>query len=169
MLLGCALASGCTFDTSGVPPTAPADLQLDASMVDLFAPAETGPPDLAGEQSVADVVPIDVAPIDMLPIDVVPPDTVAPDTLPPDTAPPPDTTPPTCDAKYGQAAQYALCVETPTSCEFFVKSGGDTCTTICGSFNGTCLGGYDNLGTCTHVGSSGCGKSLSGQICICSK
>jgi len=156
-------ASGCTFDTSGVPSTAPADLRLDAPAVDWAAR-----PDLSSEQPVADSHP--TADADMMAQDTTRSDTLPADTSPPlDMPPPPDTVPPTCDARYGQAQQYVLCVETSTSCEFFVKSGGDTCTTICASFGGSCLGGYDNSGSCTHVGSSNCNKSLSGQICICSK
>lgn len=176
--LACALASGCAFDAAGVPAAAPADLRLDTSRVDLVS-ADAGAPDLAGESPVTDshaptdATPPDTAPLDRTPLDMTPPDMTPPDTIPPDSVPPdtlpPDTTPPTCDAKYGQAQQYVLCVETPTSCEFYLKTYGGTCTATCSSFGGSCLGGYDNSGSCTHVGSSDCNTSLEGQICICSK
>lgn len=156
------LLSGCSFDSSGLPAASTADLRMDTSAADVLVYSDVRPSDVAGNAEAAPTD-MDTGPLDTAPRDAVPPDSLLPDALLPDTVPV------TCDAKYGQAEQYVLCIETATSCEFFVKTYGSTCTDVCSSFGGTCLGGYDNSGDCTHVGQSNCNHSLKGQICICSK
>jgi hypothetical protein len=167
LALVCGVVWGCVFDPAGVAVSTPPDQRVDAPTAEGHAPADGRPSEPATDQQVADS---QAPPTDAdIPQDTVLPDTTPADTALPDTALQPDTAPVTCDAKYGQAQQYVLCVETSTSCEFYLKTYGSTCTTACISFGGTCLGGYDNDDKCTHVGQSNCNKSLEGQICICSK
>lgn len=84
-----------------------------------------------------------------------------------------DPIPLTCDEIFSGATGYHLCEFDDESCSFSVTTGGQSCTTICGTYGQTCLGALDNPAPpayCTVEGSYDCGGTSKGTtICICSR
>lgn len=78
-----------------------------------------------------------------------------------------------CDEQFGAALQYTLCVEEPTTCEFFVATEvGATCTDICLTYDAECVNSFDATGggtECTHEIEDGCVVTHQSQICICGR
>ena len=72
-----------------------------------------------------------------------------------------------CQARYGAADSYELCVTTPTSCKFYVHTNGGSCGDLCASLGGTCSESYD--GSCGDISStvSSCTATFGDQVCNC--
>jgi hypothetical protein len=161
-------ASGCVFDTSGVPRTfspdaPPGDLaQAVEAAADLAADA---PCDLSIE-ALADLT----SDQDALQPDQLVPDQLVPDQLVPDQHVPdqfvPDQLVP-CDVKYGSVCGFKKCSETATQCTFYYNGGG-TCDNICQSHGGTCLKAQgDKSNGCTPDSTEKCQDYHSDGICTC--
>lgn len=84
-------------------------------------------------------------------------------------------TPASCDDLFGAASGYVLCMEDASSCSFNVNTGGNSCTTICGSFGAVCIHALDNPAAgggqaCVVQGDSFCDNaSKADTICVCAK
>jgi hypothetical protein len=114
---------------------------------------------------------------------------VAPDAAQaePDAAPPPPDAPPpadgapepdaplllTCEEQYGGAPGFALCVEEPDSCEFFLEfDPGTPCAEHCPDIGaGECLTAFnaDPADPCARQEETGCDGVNVSQICVCSR
>jgi hypothetical protein len=56
---------------------------------------------------------------------------------------------PTCTDEYGSAPGFVLCVETDTTCDFNLDTGGTTsCDATCTALGGGCIQAFDNGGPC---------------------
>jgi len=88
-----------------------------------------------------------------------------------------DAGPPSCDALYGSASGYILCVETPTECEFYTTLDRvRTCESTCADFGGSCLRRWrDENGAgneCVRMDSSSRRCDTTGNrtdICVCTR
>ena len=77
-----------------------------------------------------------------------------------------------CDAMYGGATDYMLCEETADTCRFNVTTAmTSSCTMVCESFGGTCVGAQLNdTDPCLSTGDSTCDDAtLTDLMCICSR
>jgi hypothetical protein len=80
--------------------------------------------------------------------------------------------PASCDDTYGAATDYMLCEETEEFCRFNVTAAmAATCTMICESFGGMCLGAeFNEAELCTPTDDSNCeDMSANDLICNCSR
>jgi hypothetical protein len=76
-----------------------------------------------------------------------------------------------CDMMYGGATDYMLCMETADSCSFNTTIGmAMSCTDVCTSFGGTCVGAeLNDAELCTSTGAGTCDQAdVSDIICVCS-
>jgi len=165
-------ASACTFDPGGIALDPPTVKRQDGGVAidvysdkDMTADAEpkadtTKPmPDVAKPKpDVAKPRPDVAKPKPDLP----PP---RPDLRLPAAAPPP----PSCNAIFGSVWGYKYCGQAPTYCQFFVRSGGYSCSQICKSRGKACVGGWNNKwsGSCPTEGGSNCNYGRHDQICRC--
>ena len=181
------LLGACRFDVSGIRRPEPEDLGIEDApasfdrarvdrprRIDLSRPAELALP----RDAVVQDRPI---PPDLPTPDIKPKaDQPKPDTKPKPDLPKPDTTPTptkTCTQIYGGADRFRLCKELAAQCQFFVNtySSSHTCQSICTSFGGKCLDGYDAAGysssadQCTFSTKRGCADSYYFHICICTR
>ena len=72
---------------------------------------------------------------------------------------------------YGGATDYMLCMETADSCSFNTTIGmAMSCTDVCTSFGGTCVGAeLNDVDLCTSTGAGTCDQAdVSDIICVCS-
>ena len=72
-----------------------------------------------------------------------------------------------CMQRFGGADSYELCVTTPTSCKFYVRTDGSSCGALCTTLGGTCVEAYD--GNCGDISSTvrACDYELGDQVCNC--
>jgi hypothetical protein len=78
---------------------------------------------------------------------------------------------PTCNELYGMAPDYELCLETPDECHFATVTGGGNCSTLCGTYGGTCIDAFDNSDGCTVIrpDTDTCRTNRQTEICVCSR
>ncbi|MEM9691636.1 MAG: hypothetical protein AAGA56_03765, partial [Myxococcota bacterium] len=75
-----------------------------------------------------------------------------------------------CAALFGSEAGYLYeCPpDDPSECKVGIRTQDQSCDDLCASQGATCLGTWDNSGTCGLANSVGCGDtSLFGGICVC--
>lgn len=79
----------------------------------------------------------------------------------------------TCDEQFGEALEYTLCAEEPTTCEFFVRTEvGTACMDICPVYGAECVNSFDADGAgmeCVRQTEDACTVVHQSQICICSR
>jgi hypothetical protein len=166
--------TSCTFDTSGIAPSA--DLRDRSQSIDLpWQPVtDATRADQARDRSDLMHSP-EASPDDAPGVDRGSP----PDTKPlPDATPAPDSPPPpSCDALFkGKVPGYSLCDETAASCRFYFSTSQANCSSLCGSQ--LCLTTEDNEPgtTCKPETNMACGtgpctcsSNLGNGICTCQK
>lgn len=77
-----------------------------------------------------------------------------------------------CDEQFGSANAYQLCIEEPTSCEFYVQTDIATaCSVICGDFGAECITSYDSSAgmECIREPEGNCDITHQTQLCVCAR
>ena len=76
-----------------------------------------------------------------------------------------------CDMMYSGATDYMFCASTADSCSFSTTIGmAMSCTDVCTSFGGTCVGAeLNDVDLCTSTGAGTCDQiDVNDIICVCS-
>jgi hypothetical protein len=148
----------------GVVPDAAA--AGDGTALDANAGDVPGVDQGAADSAVEDAQREDAATSDTAVAESTRPDLAVEDAVTSEDAGPPR---PTCTEQYGAAPDFVSCVETESTCRFYVDTNSGSCSELCAAFGGTCLDGWDNSGTCGLGSHDGCASSHSHQVCECSR